>query len=185
MWFSYIYYFFCARPFDEDLGYSLIWFFLHVHNHLIKNCGPLPFIITFVHDHLTKIRGHSYSLIYSLMNCVYNSCATFIAVLIYFVHYIQGRTALIFRTLCPRPYEVLALNMPCFLLAWKYLSQVNKLPSLSYQRRGADSKIDSKFSTSSHRRSSVKKGVLKFHTCVKVSNKVGGLKIDSNTGVFL
>ena len=42
------------------------------------------------------------------MNCVYISYATFIAVLIYFVHYIQGRTALIFRTLCPWLYEVLA-----------------------------------------------------------------------------
>ena len=69
-------------------------FFLHAHNHLIKICGPLPFIITFVqehstkkitvliyifisfvHDHSTKIRGHSYSLIYSLINCVYFSYA--------------------------------------------------------------------------------------------------------------
>ena len=67
------------------------------------------------------------------------------------------------------------LNMPCFLLAWNYLSQANKLPSLLYQRRGADSKIDSKFSRSSHRRCSVKKGVLKIsqisqeNTCVRVS----------------
>ena len=102
-------------------------FFLHAHNHLIKICGPLPFIITFVHDHSTKkirvliyifisfvhhqstkTRRHSYSLIYSLINCVYISYATFIAVLIDFVHYIQGRTALIFRTLRPRLYEVFA-----------------------------------------------------------------------------
>ena len=67
------------------------------------------------------------------------------------------------------------LNMPRFLLAWNYLSQVNTLPSLLYQRRGADSKIDSKFSRSSHRRCSVKKGVLKIsqisqeNTCVRVS----------------
>ena len=106
MWFSYIYYFFCARPFDQDLGYSL--FFLDAHNHLIKICGPLPSIITFVHDHLTKnirvliyifisfvhdhstkIRGHSYSLIHSLINCVYISYAAFITVPIYFVHYIH------------------------------------------------------------------------------------------------
>ena len=127
MWFSYIYYFFCARPFDQDLGYSRYFFFLHAHNHLIKICGPLPFVITFVHDHSTKkirvlvyifisfvhhqstkTRRHSYSLIYSLINCVYISYATFIAVLIDFVHYIQGRTALIFRTLRPRLYEVFA-----------------------------------------------------------------------------
>ena len=102
-------------------------FFLYAHNHLIKICGPLPFIITFVHDHSTKkirvliyifisfvhdhstkIRGHSYSLIYSLINCVYISYATFIAVLIDFVHHIYGRTGLIFRTLCPWLCEVFA-----------------------------------------------------------------------------
>ena len=93
----------------------LLFFFLHAHSHLIKICGPLPFIITFVHDHSTKIRGHSYFLIYPLMNSVYISYAAFIAVLIYFVHYIQGRTALIFRTLCPWLYEVLAENLQkCF-----------------------------------------------------------------------
>ena len=67
------------------------------------------------------------------------------------------------------------LNMLCFLLAWNYFSQANKLPSLLYQGRSADSKIDSKFSRSSHRRCSVKKGVLKIsqisqeNTCVRVS----------------
>ena len=104
-----------------------LFIFLHAYNHLIKICDPLPFIITFVHDHLTKkvrvfiyvfilfvqdhstkFRGHSQSLIYSLINRVYTSYATFIAVVIYFVHYIHGRTALIFRTLCPWLYEVLA-----------------------------------------------------------------------------
>ena len=102
-------------------------FFLHGHTHSIKICGPLPFIITFVHDHSTKkirvliyifisfvhdhstkIKGHSYSIIYSLMNCVYILYASFIGVLIYFVHYTKGRTALIFCTLCPLLYEVLA-----------------------------------------------------------------------------
>ena len=51
------------------------------------------------------------------------------------------------------------LNIP---LAWNYFSQANKLPSLLFQRQSADSKIDSKFSRSSHRRCSVKKGVLKI-----------------------
>ena len=104
--------------------------FLYAHNHLIKTCSPLPFIITFerghstkvirvliyifisfVHDHSTKIRDHSYSLIYLLINYVNVSYAIFMAVLIYSVHCIHGGTALIFRTLCPWLYEVLAQNL--------------------------------------------------------------------------
>ena len=115
-----------TRPRLRVLTYLI---FLYAHNHLIKICGPLPFIITFehdhstkvirvliyifisfVHDHSTKIRGHSYSLIYLLINCVNVSYATFMAVLIYSVHCIHGGTALIFRTLCLWLYEVLAQN---------------------------------------------------------------------------
>ena len=62
--------------------------------------------------------------------------------------------------------------MPCFPLAWKYVSQAKKLPPLSYQRRGGDSKIDSKFSRSSHRRGSVKKGVLKISQISQESTSV-------------
>ena len=103
------------------LRVSTYLFFLHAHNHSIKIYGPLPFIITFVHDHWikkirvfiyifiiflhdrsTKLRGHSYSLTYSYMNCVYISNATYIALLIYsytifkvelllyFVSYVHG-----------------------------------------------------------------------------------------------
>ena len=112
-----------------------LFIFLYAHNHVIKICGPLPFIIPFVHDHSTKkiwvfinifisfvydhstkIRGHCYSLIYSLINYVYISYATFIAVLIYFVHYIYGRTTLRFRTLCPWLYEVQAQKTEIFLV---------------------------------------------------------------------
>ena len=112
------------RPRFRLLTYLI---FLYAHNHLIKICSPLPFIIpfehdhstnvirvliyifiSFVHDHSTKIRGHSYSLIYLLINCVNVSYTTFMAVLIYSVHCIHGDTALIFRTLCPWLYEVLA-----------------------------------------------------------------------------
>ena len=101
-------------------GTHFFFFFLYAYNYLIKICDPLPFIITFVHDHSTKkirvliyivilfvqdhstkIRGHSYSLIYSLINCVYILYATFIAVLIYFILYIHGRTALIFKVSNP------------------------------------------------------------------------------------
>ena len=128
MVFLYLLFLLCTtiRPRLKVLTYL---FFLQAHNYVIKICGPPPFIITFVHyhstkkiraliyifisfvhDHSTKIKRHSYSLIYSLMKCVYISYATFIAVLIYFVHYIQGRTALIFRALCPWLYEVLAIQ---------------------------------------------------------------------------
>ena len=124
--FLYLFFFFCTtiRP---RLRVLTCLIFLYAHNHLIKICGPLPFIITFehdhstkvirvliyifisfVHDHSTKIRGHSYSLIYLLINCVNVSYATFMAVLIYSVHCIHGGTALIFRTLCSWLYEVFA-----------------------------------------------------------------------------
>ena len=101
--------------------------FLYAHDHLVKTCVPLPFIITsehdhstkivkvliyifisFVFDHSTKIRGHSYSLIYLLTNCANISYATFMAVLIYFVNCTHSGTALIFRTLYPWLYEVYA-----------------------------------------------------------------------------
>ena len=119
MWLSYIFFFFCTTI-QPRLRVLTCLIFLYAHNHLIKICGPLPFIITFehdhstkvirvliyifisfVHDHSTKIRGHSYSLIYLLINCVNVSYATFMAVLIsytvfmvalllYFVRYIHG-----------------------------------------------------------------------------------------------
>ena len=47
-------------------------------------------------------------------NCVNILYATFMAVLICFVHYIYGSTDLIFRTLYPWLYEVLA-RWSCFL----------------------------------------------------------------------
>ena len=48
---------------------------------------------------------------------------------------------LLLRKKLNRGINLEVLNMPCFLLAWKYLSQANKLQSLLYQRRGVDSKI--------------------------------------------
>ena len=110
--------------------------FLYAHDHLVKTCVPLPFIITseqdhstkivkvliyifisFVFDHSTKIRGHSYSLIYLLTNCANISYATFMAVLIYFVNCTHSGTALIFRTLYPWLYEVYA-----HFLSWFFFS---------------------------------------------------------------
>ena len=65
--------------------------------------------LLFEHDHLTKIWGHSYSLIHSFLNCTNISYTIFMAVLpLYFVRYIHVSTALIFRTLYPWLYEVYA-----------------------------------------------------------------------------
>ena len=45
-----------------------------------------------------------------ITNCVNILYATFMAVLIYFVHYIHGGTDLMFRTLYPWLYEVFAIR---------------------------------------------------------------------------
>ena len=81
------------------------WFiFLFAHDYLTKMYCPLSFILSFVydhstkirvlinfflsvHNHLTKVRSHSYSLIYSFL------CRCFVC-------YIQGSTSLIFRLHC-------------------------------------------------------------------------------------
>ena len=74
--------FFCARPFDQTLVSSLISLFL------------------FVHNHSTKVRGHSYSLIYSFFHCPNISLAIFMALLpLYFVLSVSGSSAFIFRRL--------------------------------------------------------------------------------------
>ena len=123
-----IFFFFLCTTIRPRLRVLTCLIFLYAHNHLIKICGPLPFIITFehdhstkvirvliyifisfVHDHSTKIRGHSYSLIYLLINCANVSYTTFMTVLMYSVHCIHSGTALIFRTLCPWLYEVLTI----------------------------------------------------------------------------
>ena len=89
--------FMCTRPFDQKLGSSLIYFF-YFHTtirpnymvlfHLffvqctiirskIRVLVNLFFIL--VHDHSTKVRGHSYSLIYYCFNCANISFAIFMA----------------------------------------------------------------------------------------------------------
>ena len=96
MWLSYIYFFFFCTTIRPRLRVLTCLIFLYAHNHLIKICGPLPFIITFehdhstkvirvliyifisfVHNHSTKIRGHSYSWIYWLINCINVLYATY------------------------------------------------------------------------------------------------------------
>ena len=90
-------------------------FLLFAHDRSTKMFGPLSHILPFcmsirikirvlinlflifVHDHSNKIRGHSYSLINSLLNCANISYAIFMAVLpLYFVRYIHVNTALYF-----------------------------------------------------------------------------------------
>ena len=59
----------------------------------------------FVHDHSTKVRDHSYSLIYSFLNCADVLFAIFKAVLpLYFVRSISGSIAFIFRPLYSQQY---------------------------------------------------------------------------------
>ena len=85
-----IYSFFCARPFDQKLGSSLIYLFY-----------------LYVQDYSTKIRGHSYSLIcsflivsifctivfFTILYCPCISYDTFMSGLpLYFVRYIHGYT---------------------------------------------------------------------------------------------
>ena len=79
-------FFLCARPFDQKLRSSLIFFF-------------------FVHDHSTKVRGHFYYLIYSFLNCDNISFAKFMEVLpLYFARCIFGSTAFMFRPLYSQQY---------------------------------------------------------------------------------
>ena len=66
-------------------------------------------IFLFAHDHSTKVRGDSYSLIYSFINCTNISFALFLAVLpLHFVSYTQSSTpaAFIFCTLAALIYSV-------------------------------------------------------------------------------
>ena len=153
-------FFLCAQPFDQKLGFSLIYFFYLYTTiqqkyiivfHLFflfarpfdqKLGSSLIYLFLFVHDNSTKVRGHSYSLVYSFLNCVNISLAIFMAILplqfvrpisgstafifclvavfiavlpFYFVHYIHGSAALIFPTLYSWLYEVLAklINFIC------------------------------------------------------------------------
>ena len=90
--------FFFARPFDQKLGFSLLYL-LFAQDHSTKMYSPLSYIFPlctvirrkiwvfinlfylFVHHHSTKIRSHSYSVVYSFHNCANISYAKFKAVL--------------------------------------------------------------------------------------------------------
>ena len=118
-WSAFIYFFICVRTFNLKLGSSLICFF-HLHTtirqkytiffHLFFLCArsfleKLGSSLIYFFCLYTAIqpklgRGHSYSLIYSFLNCANISFAIFMAVLhLYFVRFISGSTTFIFRPL--------------------------------------------------------------------------------------
>ena len=102
----------CTRPFDQKLGSSLIYFFfLHTTirpNYMVLfhlfflQCTTVRSKIRvlinlfsiLVHDHSTKVRGHSYSLIYYFLNSANISFAIFMA----------DTAFIIFRALCFKQY---------------------------------------------------------------------------------
>ena len=129
----------CAQPFDQKLESSLIFFF-HLHTtarqkymivfHLLFLCAR-PFnqklepsliccFFLFIHNHSTKVRGHSYSFIYSFLNCSNILFAIFMALLsLYFVCSISGSVAFIFRQLYSKqcyPYISYIIFMEVLLL---------------------------------------------------------------------
>ena len=136
----FIYSFFYARPFDQDLGSSLIYFFyLHTTirpNYLVlfhlfilsrmtirlKIRVLINLLILFVHDHSTKVRGHSSFLIYSFIHCADIFFAIFKTVIsLYFVRSISGSTAFIFRLLYSQqyyPYVSYTIFMEVLLLCF-------------------------------------------------------------------
>ena len=102
----------CTRPFDQKLESSLIYFF-YLHTTIRPNymvlfhlfflqCTTIRSKIRvlinlfsiLVHDHSTKVRGHSYSLIYYFLNSANISFAIFMA----------DTALVIFRALCFKQY---------------------------------------------------------------------------------
>ena len=92
-------------------------FHLFPHDHSTKIYGPLSFMLSlcttirpkirvlidlfflFVYDQSTKVMGHSYSAIYSFLNCAYISFAIFITDCPYISYSISCSSAFIFRPL--------------------------------------------------------------------------------------
>ena len=126
-----IYSFFSERPFDQNLGSPLIYLFhlqtniqqkyeifFHFFFSLCTTIRPkirviINLIFVFVHDHLTKVRGYSYSLIHTFLNCTNISSAVFLAVLpLRFVRYIQSSASY--------PYISCSIFMKVLLLHISY-----------------------------------------------------------------
>ena len=103
----------CTQPFNQKLGSSLMFFFFYLHTTIQPNYMVLFHLFflqcttvrskirvlinlfsILVHDHSTKVRGHSYSLIYYFLNCANISFAIFMA----------DTALIIFRALCFKQY---------------------------------------------------------------------------------
>ena len=88
-----------TRPFDQNIWSSFIYSSLYA-TFPSKLRILISLFLLFVQDHSTKVRGHSYSLIYFFLNWANISFAIFMAVLpLYFVRSISCCTAFIFRPL--------------------------------------------------------------------------------------
>ena len=97
IWSSFIFSFFCVRPFDQKLASSLIYFF-YLYMTIPPKLGItliLKFIIFLIEP------------IFCLQCCLNISSATIMA--LYFLYCSHRSAALIFRTLYPWLYQVLAL----------------------------------------------------------------------------
>ena len=80
---------FWTRPFDQNIWSFFQLFFLLRTAFRSKIRGLIYLYLLFVLDYSIKIRGHSYSLIYSCLNCTNILYAIFIVVLpLFFVRYI-------------------------------------------------------------------------------------------------
>ena len=103
----------CTQPFNQKLGSSLMFFFFYLHTTIQPNymvlfhlfflqCTTIQskigvlinLFFVLVHDHSTRVRGHSYSLICYFLNCSNISFAIFMA----------DTTIIIFRVLCFKQY---------------------------------------------------------------------------------
>ena len=106
-------FFLCARPFDQNLGSSLIYFF-YLYTTIRPKLGvtlTLKFILFLIVP------------IFCLQYCLYISSATIIP--LYFVHYSHRSAALVIRTLYSWLYEVLAGK-----IIPSYFSRLSKLWSI-------------------------------------------------------
>ena len=126
------YYFFSTRPLDEKSGSILIYFF-----HLYMTIWPkimvlINLFLLIVHNHSTKVRGHSYFLIYYFLNCANISFAIFKAALpLYFVHSIHRGAALtlIFHTLYSwKCCSYISYAMPMAIWSLSHLWNFPKFP---------------------------------------------------------
>ena len=114
IWSSFIYSFFSARPFDQKLGSSLIYFF-HLHKTMIfffsfilslcttirpKNRVLINLLFLFVHDHSTKL-GVTLTLLFILFLDVpiFRLLYSWQILPLYFHRSVSGSTAFIFRPL--------------------------------------------------------------------------------------